>query len=284
MTMFIIQSALLLAIAFILGCILGCLLRRWFGAVEPAAMPARSAPSAAPRIVAPAAALVSARPDDLTLIEGIGPVNNRKLKAMGVTTFAQIASWSAREQAEIGSKLEFPGRIEREDWVVQARELMAGHDRKPKGRSGSSKAKSAAKTKTASKPVTPAKSKSAAKAKPASLLARVDTLGGKGGRPLGFKTARGGGKGDNLTLINGVGNVIEKKLNALGIWHFDQIAAWSVAEQQWIGKETGFPGRPQRENWVGESKVLAAGGTTEHARQVEMGAIPTSRKSRPNEK
>ena len=38
----------------------------------------------------------------------------------------------------------------------------------------------------------------------------------------------------------------------------------------------GFPGRVERENWVEEAKVLAAGGTTDHARRVEEGKIATS--------
>src|ERR1700730_4770648 len=63
-------------------------------------------------------------PDDLKLIVGIGPVLERMLHNLGVTTFRQIARWSERDSADFDAKLpEFPGRIVRDQWVTQAREL-----------------------------------------------------------------------------------------------------------------------------------------------------------------
>jgi predicted flap endonuclease-1-like 5' DNA nuclease len=63
-------------------------------------------------------------PDDLKLIVGVGPVLERMLHNLGVTTFRQIARWTEREVAEFDAKLaEFPGRIQRDQWVVQARAL-----------------------------------------------------------------------------------------------------------------------------------------------------------------
>ena len=82
---------------------------------------------------------------------------------------------------------------------------------------------------------------------------------------------------DNL---RGVGNAIEKKMFRLGVYHFDQIVAMSKQELAWLGVAVGFPGRPERENWQAEAKVLAEGGTTEHSRKVERGQIKTSRKSK----
>lgn len=61
--------------------------------------------------------------DDLEDIVGVGPVINRKLREMGITTFAQVAAWSAADAERIGSELDFPGRIERENWIDQARTL-----------------------------------------------------------------------------------------------------------------------------------------------------------------
>lgn len=62
--------------------------------------------------------------DDLKLVVGIGPVLERMLHRLGVSTFRQIAQWSDREIDEIDAKLpEFPGRIRRDGWVTQAREL-----------------------------------------------------------------------------------------------------------------------------------------------------------------
>ncbi len=62
-------------------------------------------------------------PDDIEEIVGIGPMIGAKLRDMGITTFAQIAAWSADDAQRIGADLAFPGRIERENWIEQAREL-----------------------------------------------------------------------------------------------------------------------------------------------------------------
>jgi len=63
-------------------------------------------------------------PDDLKLIVGVGPVLERMLQQLGITTYRQIARWSERDIDEIDARLpEFPGRIRRDGWVTQAREL-----------------------------------------------------------------------------------------------------------------------------------------------------------------
>lgn len=64
--------------------------------------------------------------DDLTKISGVGPVLVKKLADNGITTFAQIAAWSADDIAEFDDKLNFKGRIERDDWIAQAKEFMKG--------------------------------------------------------------------------------------------------------------------------------------------------------------
>ena len=62
--------------------------------------------------------------DDLKLIVGIGPVLERMLHRLGVATYRQVAHWSERDIDEIDAQLpEFPGRIRRDGWVTQAREL-----------------------------------------------------------------------------------------------------------------------------------------------------------------
>jgi len=77
-----------------------------------------------------------------------------------------------------------------------------------------------------------------------------------GARPAGLAQPRGTGA-DRLTRIKGIGPVNEKKLNALGIWHFDQVAAWSEHEIAWVGSYLAFPGRIEREDWVGQARELA---------------------------
>ncbi|MDD9724038.1 50S ribosomal protein L21 [Roseovarius sp. SK2] len=64
--------------------------------------------------------------DDLKELSGVGPALEKKLQEAGVTTFAQIAAWTADDIAEMDEKLSFKGRIEREGWVEQAKELVKG--------------------------------------------------------------------------------------------------------------------------------------------------------------
>ena len=59
-------------------------------------------------------------------IKGIGAQNEGRLNKVGIMTFAQIAKWTVKQQKEMGERLAFPGRIEREDWVKQAAVLAKG--------------------------------------------------------------------------------------------------------------------------------------------------------------
>ncbi|MFG1465216.1 hypothetical protein V5F77_20235 [Xanthobacter sp. DSM 24535] len=63
--------------------------------------------------------------DDLKRLKGIGPLNERKLNGLGIYHFRQIAAWSDEEARWIGATLGFRGRVEREDWVGQARTLIS---------------------------------------------------------------------------------------------------------------------------------------------------------------
>ncbi len=85
---------------------------------------AATAKAAAPKAkAAPAAA--SGEGDDLTQLSGVGPALLKKLNAAGITTFAQIAAWTEADVAEFDEKLSFKGRIEREGWIAQAKELAS---------------------------------------------------------------------------------------------------------------------------------------------------------------
>jgi NADH-quinone oxidoreductase subunit E len=79
-----------------------------------------------------------------------------------------------------------------------------------------------------------------------------------GSRPKGLAVPRGDKK-DNLQRIKGIGPVNEQKLNALGIFHFDQIAKWGRPEIRWVGTYLSFPGRIDREHWCAQGAKLAAG-------------------------
>jgi NADH-quinone oxidoreductase subunit E len=68
------------------------------------------------------------------------------------------------------------------------------------------------------------------------------------------------GKADDLELIWGVGRSLARMLNKMGIWHFSQIAAWTVSELKWVDANLkGFKGRASRDEWVPQSKKLAKG-------------------------
>lgn len=80
-----------------------------------------------------------------------------------------------------------------------------------------------------------------------------------GQRPAGLVEAREK-KPDNLQKIKGIGKVNEAKLHGLGIFHFDQIAAWDRAQIRWVGAYLSFSGRIDREDWMSQAAELAAGG------------------------
>lgn len=83
--------------------------------------------AAAPKAEKPAAkaAPAAAGADDLKQLSGVGPALEKKLHEAGVTSFAQIAAWTDADVEEFGEKLSFKGRIEREGWIEQAKELAA---------------------------------------------------------------------------------------------------------------------------------------------------------------
>jgi len=92
-------------------------------ATAPAAAKKAAPKKATKAEAAPAAA---AGADDLKKLSGVGPALEKKLLAAGVTTFAQIAAWSPEDVAAIDEQLSFKGRIEREGWIEQAKELAKG--------------------------------------------------------------------------------------------------------------------------------------------------------------
>ncbi|CAG1007506.1 MAG: NADH-quinone oxidoreductase subunit NuoE [Rhizobiaceae bacterium] len=74
----------------------------------------------------PAAIEKPAAVDDLKLISGVGPKIEGILHSLGIYTFAQIAGWKKAEREWVDGYLNFKGRIERDDWVRQAKALAKG--------------------------------------------------------------------------------------------------------------------------------------------------------------
>lgn len=85
-----------------------------------------AAKSASPKTAAPKKTK-AAIPDNLELLKGVGPKLNTLLASLGITSFAQIAAWTASDIREIDAKLgNFAGRITRDNWVDQAKLLSNG--------------------------------------------------------------------------------------------------------------------------------------------------------------
>lgn len=171
--------------------------------------------------------------DDLTAINGIGPKIEKVLNRMGIKSWEQLATLKAAEINKVDEKLaDFSGRIQRDEWVPQAKAIMRnGHaplnGKKPKksnkkpGKSGSAKAAKKAWHKGKTKFGTP-----------------------------------GSAHRDDLKVINGIGPVLEKALNRRGIRSWEQLAALKVKEAKLIDEALAFPGRIAREQWIQQAKAL----------------------------
>lgn len=103
----------------------------------------------------------------------------------------------------------------------------------------------------------PAKTPAAAKTAPAKVPAEAAAAEKK---PEGIAAPRGG-QPDNLQEIEGIGPVLERLCHEMGIFHFDQIAAWGPGEVAWMdGNLKGFRGRITRDKWVAQAKLIVSEG------------------------
>ncbi|WP_370282133.1 hypothetical protein [Pseudooceanicola sp.] len=69
-----------------------------------------------------------------------------------------------------------------------------------------------------------------------------------------------GGTADDLKRLEGIGPKVEETLNGLGIWRYDQIAAWTGEDVARIEAEApALRGRAARDDWVGQAKALSTG-------------------------
>jgi predicted flap endonuclease-1-like 5' DNA nuclease len=85
-----------------------------------------------------------------------------------------------------------------------------------------------------------------------------DGPGAVGARPEGLAQARDG-QPDDLKQIKGIGPKLERLLQSMGYFHYDQIAAWGPEEVAWVDENLeGFKGRVSRDDWVNQAKALAA--------------------------
>jgi predicted flap endonuclease-1-like 5' DNA nuclease len=88
-----------------------------------------------------------------------------------------------------------------------------------------------------------------------------------------FAAAPSTGASDDLKRIRGIGVLLEKKLNAMGVVTFEQIANWTADDVDTVNNKLEFKGRIERENWIEQARILASGGHTDFSRRFERGEV-----------
>ena len=166
--------------------------------------------------------------DDLQVIKGVGPFIEEKLNALGIYTYKQISKMTSKLEDSVNEAIEFfPGRVKRDQWVAQAK-ILLGEDVKLDEK---------------------ALKKSEELARVAAKAESIDFA------TIGLASAS---DRDDLQTLKGIGPFIEEKLNALGIFKFEQIAKMTsgIEEEVNIAIEF-FPGRVKRDEWVKQAKKLS---------------------------
>jgi predicted flap endonuclease-1-like 5' DNA nuclease len=82
---------------------------------------------------------------------------------------------------------------------------------------------------------------------------------------------------DDLKRIRGIGVLTEKRLNAMGVASYEDIANWTREDIDRVSQQLDFKGRIERENWVEQARILSAGGDTEFSRRLDRRDVETSR-------
>lgn len=248
---------------------------------KKAAAPAKKSTAAskpAPSKAKPAAkkpAAVALGSDDLKLIKGVGKLNETRLNDEGITTFAQVAAWKKADIADFDEKLNFKGRIEREEWVPQAKVLAKDGAKKKPASAAATSAKKAAIAKVAPKATkAPVAKTTAAKAPAKKQVTKKPAVKKAAPKKAAPKAATA--KPDDLKLIKGVGKLIETKLAKEGITQYSQIAAWKKADITDFDEKLSFKGRIERDDWIAQAKILAKGGTTDFSKRAAKGDVPSS--------
>ena len=220
--------------------------------------------------LAPAA---SAMPrDELARILGITSELARLLAGEGVLRYSQIAQWSAADVRRLEERLGIPGLIGRENWIEQAQILSRG---------GDTAFSREYDRRTAAPPTADAGAASSVLGSLRSVRAEAYRNPEPGPQAAGRVAARDrvlrAGHADDLKRIRGIGVLIERKLNAMGVIGYEQIANWTAKDIDRVSQSLDFKGRIERENWVEQARILASGGATEFARRFDRGEVESGR-------
>lgn len=252
------------------------------GWVEQARVLAGGTPVTSPQksqsAIAAVVDAVSRSSGGLHRIIGIDAATEKLLQANGITSLTQIAGWSAVDVLGVDSLLGAPGRVARESWVDQAKFLTRGAE------------PAAAPTPSVAAPLpVPAPAPASAPPSLPEPEASAEAAAGRAPRSEYFSSMRSvrsesligdaglapatSGAIDDLKRIRGVGVLIEKKLNALGITSYEQVANWTGADIDRISQVLDFKGRIERESWIEQARILASGGQTEFSRRADRGDV-----------
>ncbi len=223
--------------------------------------------------------------DDLKRIRGIGVLLERRLNSIGIESYEQIAGWDDTEISRVSAALALGDQIQSENWVAQAR-LLSGGDvgggttarastssgeinrSVPPIQGGPSEALD-----RSVPPASPAPAASAAAAAAVTAAAAASELSGARTTPVAspLVSRPGAADRDDLKRIRGVGILIERKLNELGVTSYNQIANWTANDIERVNAVLDFDGRIERENWIEQARILASGGQTEFSRRMDRG-------------
>ena len=94
-------------------------------------------------------------------------------------------------------------------------------------------------------------------------------------KPLILSSPRPSGK-DKLIKIKGIDLKVEKDLNKLGIFHFNQIAAWSNKNCDWIEEFLLLPGCAKKNQWIEQAKILESGKETVYSQKIDNEEVDVS--------
>jgi len=229
----------------------------------------------------------------LQRIRGIDGPMAQRLIAAGVSRYAQIAAWTATEVGRFERDLAGNGRIARENWIEQAQILMRGGDTTfSRAFDGGSTGAATLPPPVAPKPgVTMAEETSNVARAPAPKPVLLGTL--RSVRSQAYHNPEPGPEAahrvgshnrvvrssppQDLKRIRGIGVLIERRLNAMQIATYEQIANWTAEDIERVSRTLDFKGRIERENWVEQARILASGGATEFSRRVDRGDVETGR-------
>ena len=252
MTMFVLQVAVFMAVAFGLGCLFGCWLKGRPG-------------SARHRSGAAAAVTHEGAARTVTAGELAAPIPHYEPQSTPQPASALASQPQAAEKATSVA----------DGNPADAKPAVAKKTPKPKtAKSPASKpaAPKAAASRTRATSARPAKAKAEKPVAPKSAAAKPKT------QKISPAAAA---SPDNLKQIKGIGPQIEAKLNAAGINSFAQIAAWTKKQQAEFAEQLSFAGRIEREQWVSQAKILAKGGSTDFAKRVAKGEVASSADAKP---